>query len=706
MPQKTRQKNDRADFLLEIGTEELPAAYVNDAIEQLRRAAYETPLFDGMSSKPQPVCFATPRRLILFIPSLPSIFSQKSLPIRGPSKQAAYDAKGNPTPALNGFLKSRAKKGYRLEDREIDKKVYVLLINPDQQIKTEELLAHLVADLILGLRFPKTMRWDATGRRFARPIRWQLALFDHKALMTGGRITVVGGPKRPTPVTVKNPNQYFTVLKRHRIVWDQTERQKTVERLVMTHAKQHQGTPAPEMVVHGLLEEVTFLVEQPTPSYGQFDRKYLELPREVLLASMAKHQRVFALDDRKGALLPAFVAVLDGKPRRLDRVRQMHEHILNARLADGLLFWQQDCKTSLEAHAAKLSGVTFHERLGSMAKKTQRLINLKELLRDAWKLSDDERDQLLRACQLAKADLVTAMVKEFPSLQGIMGKHYARVCGEPQAVCAAIEEQYLPSAGKLPQTIVGSALAVLDKYDTLAGYFSIGIEPTGDQDPFGLRRAAQGIIEVAWAVQRPLPLDALFQRWAHGRQSISPATQQRLNRYLLERLYTFAWPAPAPSKDVIDAVLAAPCDDPVDAMTRIQQLQQLHGHPALLKAAKVIERTRNILKPVALDHAEVDPTRLQEESERALWARYQQHRDAIRELIQRRAYAQATTQYGEAFYDALHEFFDRVLVNVDDEALKRNRLALMRTIQALYTERIADLSQLVILQQPSQPESA
>ncbi|HLD78859.1 MAG TPA: glycine--tRNA ligase subunit beta, partial [archaeon] len=357
----------------------------------------------------------------------------------------------------------------------------------------------------------------------------------------------------------------------------------------------------------------------------RFDPAYLALPREVLLASMAKYQRVFAME-ANSQLLPQCVAILDGSPKRPAAVRHTVERILNARLADSLMFWTQDhARLPLERMAQELSGVMVHERLGSMADKTLRLRALSEVLAEAWRLTDEERQQLRSACQLAKADLVSTMVKEFPTLQGVVGKYYARDSGEPPAVAEAIEEQYLPLGEHSPRTLLGSALAILDKYDTLTGYFGLGIEPTGDQDPFGLRRAAQGIVEVAWTVHRPLPLDPLIR----ARGSMAPflnappkeiaAVGARVQRYLFERLYTFAWPPPAPMPDCIAAVLHSPCADLIDAMDRMISLQRLNGQAGLLKAAKVIERTHNILKGSALRQTAVDPSRLQEPLERRLW---------------------------------------------------------------------------------------
>lgn len=699
-----------ADLLVEIGTEELPAAYLGPAIEQLRQET-ERLFRDQLINVGSVEAFGTPRRLVLLAKRVSAIQRKPSEEIRGPSKQAAFDAQGMPTEALRGFLRARGGKLSQTKLGSTDKGDYVYLVRPERQMPTAKVLPQVIEQLISRLRFPKTMRWDHSGVRFARPIRWLLVIYGMTPIrvslgrLTSGRLTWVGTPLRPKAVLVASVVQYFTLLNRRGIVLDHRTRQSQIEQLVKRLARQQRGVPTPEMITYGLLDEVAALVEQPVALLGQFDPKYLGLPREVLLASMAKYQRVFAMQTSSQRLMPKFVAILDGRPRKLKPVRRVYEHILNARLADSLLFWEQDHKNfPLDRWVDWLRDVTVHERLGSMADKTLRLRGLSEPLAEAWQLTKEERGSLRRACQLAKADLASQMVKEFPTLQGVMGKYYARDSGEPPAVADAVEEQYLPIGERLPKTLIGSALAILDKYDTLTSYFGLGIEPTGDEDPFGLRRAAQGIVEVAWRAHCPFPLSHFLR----ARASMEPfrtappkeiaAVGHRVQRYLFERLYTFSWPRPLPTPDLIEAVLSSPCDDLVDVMDRIRSLQQLDGQQTLLRAAKVVERTRNILRTAALRQTEVDPARFQEPLEHKLWELYHTHKDRLLQLIQGKSYAEATKAYGEVFFDALHEFFERVFVNVHEEALQQNRLALMRAINALYTDRVADLSKLAILQ--------
>ncbi len=701
-----RLKSSRtSDLLVEIGTEEIPAAYLDGAIVQLRENAERCWREAHLDFKTVEA-FGTPRRLVLWVCELASTQHHPPEEIRGPSKQAAYDASGKPTQALLGFLKARAGTAAQTKLVETERGAYVYLLKPAREVPTVTVLPQLVAQLVTRLKFPKTMRWDESGLRFARPIRWHVVLYGSRVVpvrlgrLTSGRATWVGGPKRPRAVSVTNPAQYFALLKRAGVTVDPYQRAGCIDQLVKTLAKKHGGVPAAEMVSHGLLDEVSALVEQPVALVGQFDSKYLALPREVLLASMAKYQRVFAIQSRSGKLLPKFVAILDGTPRRLADVRRTFEFILNARLADSLLFWSQDHQRLPLGKFGSLASVTFHEKLGSMEEKTQRMWQLSGALAETWQLTGAEREHLQRACLLAKYDLISAMVKEFPTLQGMVGKYYARDSKEKPEVAKAIGEQYLPAGDQAPKMLIGSALALIDKYDTLASYFTIGIEPTGDQDPFGLRRAAQGIVEIAWAVHRPLRLALLFSTWqahapfARGKGHVG----NKIQDYLQERLYTFAWPRPTPSRDLIDAVVSRASDDVVDTMDRIRALWQMDGAQALVRAAKVVERTHNILKGTTPQQADVDRARLQEPLEQQLYALYESKKDEFARLVERRSYDDATKLFAETFYTPLHEFFDKVMVNAPDEALRQNRLALMKAINVLYTDRIADLSKLAILQ--------
>lgn len=699
-----------ADLVLEIGTEELPAAYLDSMVQQLGAEAGRL-LDEQHIAHGAITAYGTPRRLVLLVASVNAMQRVPSEEIRGPSKQAAFDASGAPTQALQGFLRSRDVTVKDVKVVSTEKGEYVYVAKPERQVPSAQVLPGLLQTLISRIRSPKTMRWDGSSVRFARPIRWLLALSGDRVVpvqhgvLRADRFTWVGGPKRPTRVRIADAKAFVPAIRKAGIVLNQADRRAQVLALVNKLAQREKGRTAPELMRYGLVDEVANLLERPVGFVGSFSEEYLALPREVLLASMAKHQRVFAVEDSKGKLRPRFIALLDGAPKALARVSQFHEHILNARLADSLLFWKTDhAQLPIVKLVDRLDGVTFHEKLGSMAKKVRRLEALAAPLARAWSLPQADRDGLARAALLSKCDLVTTMVKEFPTLQGIMGRYYAADSSESDVVARAIEEHYLPQAGRLPETLLGAGVAIIEKFDTLASYFGMGIEPTGDQDPFGLRRCAQGIVEVAWTFRKPVPLRALLEvrasqpPFAGLPEADRARLANRIVQYVLERLYSFDWPKPTPAADVIAAVLSAPGDDPLEAMDRVVALRQALGHEELLKAAKVIERTRNILKGAKLKQDHVDPERFQEPLERTLWQRYEESKDAFASLAERRAYSEATQLYSRSFYDALHEFFDHVVVNVNDEAVQQNRLALMQAINSLYTGRIADLSKLALVQ--------
>ncbi|MBI3320635.1 MAG: glycine--tRNA ligase subunit beta [Candidatus Omnitrophica bacterium] len=746
---KIQNPKSHADLLLEIGTEELPAAYLYlpRLIEQLGDEAKTLLTAQHLAFK-QVESFGTPRRLVLLVRGLSAVQRKPAEEIRGPSRQASYDKDGKPTQALLGFLRSRGGTLDRVGVVSSDRGEHVVLRKPPTETPIMmTLLPRLPQQLIGKLRAPKTMRWDESGRRFARPIRWMLALYGSQSIRTwvggefepegttvirrsvrSGAATRIGRPQALRRVRIISIAGYLQTLKRAGVILDQVKRRDRIRALVEREAQRVHGVIAPEMIRHGLLDEVTYLTESPEPLAGSFDPKYLELPREVLLASMSKHQRVFALE-ADGKLLPRWVAILEGKPGKPEAVQAVIERILNVRLADSLIFWNEDRKRSLEQMVAALSGVTFHEQLGTMAEKTKRLETLSETLIANWQIDEAQANKIRRAAHFAKADLVTHLVREFPSLQGVIGKYYVLAAREDEEeVASAIEQQYWLedneaqrhlNAGRIPRSLTSLALTIVEKYDTLASYFGIGIEPTGNADPFGLRPRAQGIVETAvWLIgSKPLSLNALFRaRAAFAPFSSMSDTERlrvasRIERYLLDRLYTLN-PLWSESHDVIDAVLASPSiDDVTNVRARIERLHQLKGcakgsaeYEALFKSAKVIERTANILKGTTLQQADVDDKRLQVPLEQQLYALSKSKKDEFARLVERGSYDDATKLFAETFYTPLHEFFDKVMVNVPDEALRQNRLALMRAINVLYTERVADLSKLTILQ--SRPDVA
>ncbi|MBI4355530.1 MAG: glycine--tRNA ligase subunit beta [Candidatus Omnitrophica bacterium] len=699
------------DLLFELGTEEMPAGYVTDAIAQLRHLMTQGCASHRLAFK-RIRTFGTPRRLVAVVERLAAHQTPMVREIQGPAKRAAYDAHGALTAAGQGFLKGHHATERMLTLKTTPKGEYLLLRKEEPALPTRRMLPALLPEVVAKLGFPKTMRWEASGVRFARPIRWIVALYGSapvRCMIGGVRSGAVSHGHRllsPRPWRVTSARAYLQTIARHGVLLDHDLRRTRVESSLRQAAGklQRHSTVAPESL-RTILAEVANLVEYPTVFAGRFDAQYLAagLPREVILASMSKHQRVFAVVDRSGALLPRFLAIANGRPKRLSRVRATYEHILNARLADSLLFYQQDRRTPLAPKVDALRGVVFHQALGTMYDKTNRLERLVEEISRQWKWSQVQREHAMMAARRAKADLTTAMVREFPSLQGIMGGLYAAADHEPAEVAAAIAQHYDPPHDG--QMTAGKLLSLCDKLDTLVGYLGLGLTPSGTSDPYGLKRCGFGILNVLMATGQHLSLSAAIDtalRFWEGKLSIEPVRlRAHVKGFLRERLehsIAIRWQGRMPYDLVRAAVLSdrTEFDDVVDTLDRLRALQQLDGTPAFIEAAKVVERTWNILRGTDEPVGAVNEAQLQHERERELWQAYQAHHGEIERLIGAGSYREATQRYGQVFFRPLHAFFDEVMVNAPEAELRRNRRALMKLIHDLYTHKIADLSHIVL----------
>ncbi len=688
-----------ADLLIEIGTEELPAHYVPPAIKQLEQLVPE--LFAAHRIAIGAVrVYGSPRRLAVIVNGVAARQQAQERQVRGPSKAASFDAKGQPTPALQGFLR----KYQATVDDVAWPNDYAQLVQQEPEALVADVLAAVVPALIARLAFPKAMRWDDSGLTFARPIRWLIVLYGATPVrvkvgrLTANRTTYGHPAAGRKAIAIESPATYPAQLQHACVLIDQAARATLIQRLINDAADKQGGLIAPAALHHGLLDEVSFLTEDPHVLVGGCEPSLLVLPPEVVVASMSKHQRVFAVESRKdGRLLPMFILVLDSRPTQPARVRQFAERILNARLSDALVFWTQDTKTSLEAKVEQLQGIVFHAKLGTVYDKTQRVVALVDWLASQWTRERIDPAQLRRVALLAKADLVTAMVKEFPSLQGVIGRYYALESREAPSVAEAIGKHYAPEGNRLAEIV-----ALADWFDTLTGYFGIGIEPTGSQDPFGLRRCALGISRILARTNSPLSIRAMTKRCVEAwgaRLTVRPeALAARLETFFKERLASDVnlkeWVGEV-RYDVVRAVLAGSCDDLCATMQRIRELGRMDGSAPFLQAASVVERTANILKGVKEPLGEVDPSQFVEPLERKLWEVYNSASPGIRKMVAAGDYRAATIEYATMFAGPIHAFFNGVLVNADDAAVRRNRLALLTRINRLYTADVADLSQVV-----------
>ncbi len=688
-------------FLLELGTEELPPGDVVHGIQQLRdllgRLLEEARLEHG----PLTVT-GTPRRLVALVKELAPRQADQEMERRGPPADRAFDAAGQPTKAALGFARSQ---GVDVADLVVRDK-YVYAVKRVEGRPTQEVLPELLLQLMESLRWNKTMRWNQTNVGFPRPLRWILALFgDQVTPFTWGGVAsgrVSRGPRFAdaaahlppggfTTFTVPHADAYLEAVAARGVVLDREERRQRIQEQVARLA-QEVGGVTPEDPA--LLDEVTDLVEAPYAVRGAFEERFLELPQPVLIAVMKKHQRYFpVISQETEQLLPYFVTVANAdRLAHPEVVRAGNEGVIRARYADAAFFYRHDTAQPLESFTPRLATLTFHEKLGSMLDKVHRLEKLAPQIAQMLSASEEEQAITRRAAALCKSDLVTSMVIEMTSLQGIMGEIYALKSGEPPEVARAIREHYLPrfAGDETPGSLPGLALSLADKLDSLAGLFGVGVTPRGSADPFGLRRAALGIVhnllaaQVDFSVQEGLHrAAALYQQVAIGEEALAAArdfVQRRLQGVLLERGFPH---------DVVEAVLAVRGDNSYRALRACQALAQLVTEPWWPQAFTAYARCARIVRGVEED-LPLNPAAYTTEEERQLHAAYEA---AAARLAQAPEPAELLGEALRALQEPIDRFFEAVLVNAEDETVRRARLALVQHIARLPAS-VADLSKL------------
>jgi len=684
-------------LLFEIGVEELPAADLDSALAQLRDLAPK--LLAGLRLTHGPLTvYGTPRRLVVLVEALAPRQPDSETLVKGPPANRAYDSGGALTPAALGFARSKGLSVDALVVRDLDGGQYVTGLVRETGRPAALVLAELLPTLIAKLQFEKTMRWNATGLAFSRPIRWLVALLGEHVIpfsyagVASGRVSRGLRPLGSPAVTLREAASYLKQMRAAHIEVDPAARQADILKQVRKLARDAGGRVADE----GVLAEVTNLVERPTALLGSFDAAHLALPRDVLISVMKKHQRYFPVEAADGStLLPHFIAVRNGDQRHLDLVREGNEHVIRARFADAAFFVREDVKRKLEDFRPQLATLSFQKKLGSMLDKAARLEQLTAALAPRLGLDPDETATALRAAHLAKADLATQMVVEMTSLQGIMGREYALRSGETPAVAQAIREHYLPAGAgdALPASRAGLVIGLADRLDSLAGLFAAGLAPTGSADPFGLRRAALGVTLLLTG--RALDLDlrpVLDEAVTLLPAAVQPATPDaraklmdevlafiagRLRAQLLEAGYRH---------DVVEAVLAAQAANPHRAALAVQQLaawtHSADWAATLAAYARCVRITRD-----QREQPPLTPEALTEPAEQALYAAYQQ------------AAGQPVRTVDEFFavllplIPAISAFFDSVLVMADDPVKRANRLGLLQRLAAL-AAGLADFSKL------------
>ncbi|MBN1313190.1 MAG: glycine--tRNA ligase subunit beta [Anaerolineae bacterium] len=685
-----------APFVLEIGVEELPAADLDSALAQLdelvpamlseARLAYRSVAIGG-----------TPRRLVVYIEGLSPNQKADERIVRGPPSKVAFDAKGKPTKAAEGFARKNGVPVDALERQEIEGGEYVVAVVKYEGRPTPEVLAELLPELIAAIRFDKAMRWNFSGIAFSRPLRWLVALFD-KAVVSfsyadvySGRTTRGTRPEGSPETDIDNAAAYFDVMAAQCILSNPAVRRTEIDQQIRALAKQAGGVLKEDPA---LLDEVTNLVEQPTALLGKFEQEFLELPEPVLTTVMKKHQRYFAVVDKKGKLLPVFIAVRNGNGEHLATVIDGNEHVIRARFADARFFYTEDTRRPLAGFLPDLKTLTFQEALGSYYDKSSRLEGVAARLGSLLGLSDDELDVAIRAARLAKADLTTQMVVELTSLQGIMGREYALRSGEQPAVAQAIAEHYQPrqSGDRLPESPAGITVALADRVDSLVGLLAVGLAPTSSADPYGLRRAALGLVQILLGHGISLDLRQVL-KWSAKSQpvDVDEETLTAVVDFIAGRLRGVL--RETYQHDVVEAVLGALAHDPCRAGIHAEQLAAQVARPdwpPILDAyARCVRITRD-----QKEQFKLKPKSFTEPAEKNLLAAYKK----ASKVIDADADVDTFIEAFEKLVEPISVFFapaaeGGVLVMDKDLKVRQNRLALLQHIVALGAG-VADFSQL------------
>jgi glycyl-tRNA synthetase beta chain len=688
----------KRDFLFELGTEELPPK----SLFTLARALAEgvTKGLAGAALAHGDVeWFATPRRLAVRVHALAERQPDQEIKRQGPAVANAFDASGQPTKAASGFAASCGVGVEELQQADGPKGRVLMFVGTKKGEATATLLPGIVKAALDALPIAKRMRWGAGEAEFVRPVHWAVMLFG--ATVVDGEILGVKAGKHsrghrfhaPGPLAIASPAKYLEALEKAHVVANVADRRERI-RKGATELAQSIGGHA--VIEDALLDEVTALVEWPVPLLGRFDERYLQLPQEVPIATMQDHQRYFPVRDAQGKLRNEFVAVANLESRAPDKVRDGNERVIRPRLADAAFFWDSDRRERLEARRPTLKNVTFQAKLGSLHDKAERVGRL--AVRIAESLGADST-LAQRAAELSKCDLLTLMVGEFPELQGLMGKYYAQHDGEPAEVSAALEEQYWPrfAGDRIPETRTGIALALADKLDTLAGIFAIGQKPTGTRDPFGLRRAALGVLRTILERQLDLDLRQLIET-AVAAQPVEkkPETVEEVWTYVIERLrssYLEGESARTVTTEMFDAVLASRTQSVMDMDVRLRALERFLKMSEAASLAAANKRISNILRKAPDDvTGAVDTSRLQDGPERQLFDHVLSMERAVNPLFARREYAQALTQLA-SLRDDVDRFFDSVMVMAEDADVRANRLGLLLRLRGLFLQ-FADLSRL------------
>ncbi|MBD5431857.1 MAG: glycine--tRNA ligase subunit beta [Lactobacillus sp.] len=684
------------NYLFEIGTEEMPAHVVTRSVNQLADRTRKFLKENGLNFKDIKT-YSTPRRLTIFVEDLAEKQEDIDEVKKGPAKKIAQDADGNWTKAAEGFVRGQ---GMTVDDiyfEELKGVEYAYVHVQKEGKKASDILLGM-SDIIKAMTFPTKMRWGSNDFEFVRPIHWLVSLFGSDVVpvqildITAGRKTQ-GHRFLGDSVILANADDYVDALKDQFVIVDAKERKDMIVSQMNDLINKNNWKIKEDS---NLLEEVTNLVEYPTVFAGSFDKKYLEIPDEVLITSMKDNQRYFEVYDEDGNLINHFISVRNGNKNYIDNVISGNEKVLVARLDDAQFFYDEDRKYPLSHFVSKMKNVSFHDKIGSMSEKMERVQIIGDYLAKRWNLQDNVVTDFNRASELYKFDLVTQMVGEFAELQGVMGMHYARLAGENEEVSVAIKEHYMPATaeGPLPETTVGSLLSIADKLDTIITFFGAGMIPSSSNDPYALRRYAYGIVRILLNEKWSLPFNEVLPEIVELIDGKTPAKlpkkgeedeqialfiRDRIKQYLQKNDFKY---------DVIDAVLASSQQDPSQILSAANVLQLHHDDVEFKSVVESLTRIDNILdKAKFKENISVDESLFEDSSENELYS-------AVKEIEDIKDLSDLYNDFVQ-IQPVIDKYFETNMIMADDEKVKNNRLAQLRTISKL-ADRLGDLTKLVI----------
>ena len=693
--------NEVNDLLIEIGTEELPPKALlklSEAFETSVAADLKEAGLDYKEIKP----FAAPRRLALLITDLAAKQPDREIERRGPALTAAFGEDGCPTKAAEGFARSCGVESVdQLSQLKTDKGAWLAYTLQEKGQSAAELIPDIVRTALNKLPIPKRMRWGAGDAQFVRPVHWVVLLLGNTVIDTeilgvkSGKETWGHRFHQPTAMTIFDPSGYADLLQSQgQVIADFSQRRNVVRKIVTDIAEQANGTA---VIDEALLDEVTAMVEWPVAVLGHFDEAFLDVPMECLISSMKSHQKYFHMLDSNGNLMPNFITVSNIDSSNIDTVRKGNERVIRPRLADAEFFWQQDKKHRLETHRESLAKVVFQKQLGSVEDKSERIAALAKNITDS--LNEDSK-AAVRAAQLCKCDLMSEMVNEFPDLQGVMGHYYASADGEADNVAQAIEDHYRPrfAGDDLPTDIIGQAVSIADKLDTLVGLYAIGQPPTGQKDPYALRRAALGILRICMECSLDINVHELISCAVKNYQTMPPKLDVADNvvndvfDFILGRLAVY-YSNQDFAGDEIDAIVSLRPGQFNELDQRLRAVAAFRKLPEAESLSAANTRITNILKKSKQTVSDtVNPDLLNEAAEKELHTALQASVAEVEPLLQKGDYTAALTNLA-SLRKPVDDFFDNVMVMADDESIRNNRLALLNILRQLFL-RIADLSRL------------